>query len=153
VELSMTRAGLHGPRKSKLILPKLTTAGDLVKRDFARELTNQLWVTDITEHPTREGEVCCCVVLDMYSRKVGVNRTLVSPNAPQIGCSRQADRGVRTDPTIPGASNPLSCAFGAAYRNRTDDLRITSIHPHGRQGLYLRLCPQTDPPWPGNLTD
>jgi putative transposase len=27
-------------------------------------------VTDITEHPTREGKVYCCVVLDTFSRKV-----------------------------------------------------------------------------------
>lgn len=25
---------------------------------------------DITEHPTREGKVYCCVVLDAYSRRV-----------------------------------------------------------------------------------
>jgi transposase InsO family protein len=28
-----------------------------------------LWLTDITEHPTREGRVYCCVVLDLYSRR------------------------------------------------------------------------------------
>jgi putative transposase len=27
-------------------------------------------VTDITEHPTREGKVYCCCVLDAYSRRV-----------------------------------------------------------------------------------
>jgi transposase InsO family protein len=27
--------------------------------------------TDITEHPTREGKLYCCVVLDSYSRRVG----------------------------------------------------------------------------------
>ncbi|HEY7829794.1 MAG TPA: DDE-type integrase/transposase/recombinase [Solirubrobacteraceae bacterium] len=27
-------------------------------------------MTDITEHPTREGKVFCCVVLDAFSRKV-----------------------------------------------------------------------------------
>ncbi|CAA9442300.1 MAG: Integrase, partial [uncultured Pseudonocardia sp.] len=31
---------------------------------------NQLWVTDITEHPTREGKVYCAVVLDVHSRRV-----------------------------------------------------------------------------------
>jgi transposase InsO family protein len=44
-------------------------AGDLVNRAFARNGPNQLWVTDITEHPTREGKVYCCVVLDTYSRR------------------------------------------------------------------------------------
>jgi transposase-like protein len=30
---------------------------------------NQLWVTDITEHPTREGKLYCCVVLDTTLRR------------------------------------------------------------------------------------
>lgn len=29
-----------------------------------------MWVTDIAEHPTGEGKVYCCVVLDTYSRRV-----------------------------------------------------------------------------------
>jgi putative transposase len=31
---------------------------------------NRLWVTDITGHPTREGKVYCCVVIDVFSRRV-----------------------------------------------------------------------------------
>ena len=31
---------------------------------------DRLWVTDITEHPTREGKVYCAVVLDVFSRRV-----------------------------------------------------------------------------------
>lgn len=72
VELLMRRAGLQGVtgrRKWKRIKPD-NIATDLVERDFARHGPNQLWVTDITEHPTREGKVYCCVVLDTYSRRV-----------------------------------------------------------------------------------
>jgi putative transposase len=29
-----------------------------------------MWATDITEHPTREGKLYCCVVLDAWSRRV-----------------------------------------------------------------------------------
>jgi putative transposase len=43
---------------------------DLVERNFARFAPNDLWVTDLTEHPTREGEVYCAVVLDTFSRRV-----------------------------------------------------------------------------------
>ena len=39
-------------------------------REFARDRPDQLWVTDITEHRTREGKVYCAVVLDVYSRRV-----------------------------------------------------------------------------------
>ena len=29
-----------------------------------------LWLTDITEHPTKEGKVYCCCVLDAFSRRI-----------------------------------------------------------------------------------
>ena len=35
-----------------------------------RDRPNELWCTDITEHPTREGKVYCCCVLDTYSRRI-----------------------------------------------------------------------------------
>jgi transposase InsO family protein len=46
------------------------TATDRVGRQFTRAEPDQLWVTDITEHPTREGKVYCAVVLDAFSRRV-----------------------------------------------------------------------------------
>jgi transposase InsO family protein len=48
----------------------VATFGDLVQRKFRRDAPNQLWVTDITEHPTREGKIYCCVGLDAHSRTV-----------------------------------------------------------------------------------
>jgi putative transposase len=57
-------------RKQRRSLANTSTAEDLVGRDFTREAPNQLWLTDITEHPTREGKVYCCVVLDAHSRRV-----------------------------------------------------------------------------------
>ena len=72
VELLMRRAGLQGltgRRKWKRIRAD-DIATDLVERDFTRAGPNQLWVTDITEHPTREGKVYCCAILDTYSRRV-----------------------------------------------------------------------------------
>jgi transposase InsO family protein len=51
-------------------VPNVATAEDRVQRQFAREGRDQLWVTDITEHPTREGKVYCAVVLDAFSRRV-----------------------------------------------------------------------------------
>lgn len=72
VELLMGRAGLKGlpGNKSRRPRPEVPTASDLVKRAFARQVRDHLWVTDITEHPTREGKVYCAVVLDTYSRRV-----------------------------------------------------------------------------------
>ncbi len=44
-------AGLPGPAKVKK-LKGVATADDLVHRKFHRLAPNELWVTDITEHPT-----------------------------------------------------------------------------------------------------
>ena len=46
------------------------TEEDLVQRNFIADRPDALWLTDITEHPTREGKVYCCVVLDLFSRRV-----------------------------------------------------------------------------------
>lgn len=62
-------AGLNGKPKFRRV-PSIATAVDLVDRDFARDRADALWVTDITEHPTREGKVYCAVVLDTFSRRV-----------------------------------------------------------------------------------
>jgi putative transposase len=62
--------GLPGPRKGFRSKANIATAADLVERRFHRPAPDQLWVTDITEHPTREGKVYCCVVLDVFSRRV-----------------------------------------------------------------------------------
>ncbi len=72
VELLMRRAGIAGVsgRPKWLYVKPDNVAGDLVDRAFARTSPNQLWVTDITEHPTREGKLYCCVVLDTFSRRV-----------------------------------------------------------------------------------
>jgi transposase InsO family protein len=43
---------------------------DLVRRRFVADAPNRLWLTDITEHPTREGKVYLTAVLDVYSRRV-----------------------------------------------------------------------------------
>jgi putative transposase len=72
VELLMRRAGLVGamgrPKWRRAKPDQIST--DLVNRDFAATGPNRKWLTDITEHHTREGKVYCAVVLDVYSRRV-----------------------------------------------------------------------------------
>jgi transposase InsO family protein len=112
VELLMARAGIRGvtgrPRWRRPTPDLIST--DLVERNFARSGPNQLWVTDITEHPTREGKVYCAVVLDAYSRRVVGWSIDASPTAalvtnalgmaidtrtPPVGAVIHSDRGVQ----------------------------------------------------------
>jgi putative transposase len=50
--------------------PDAQPSSDLVNRDFTVTGPNRLWVTDITEHPTREHTVYCAAVMDAYSRLI-----------------------------------------------------------------------------------
>jgi putative transposase len=97
----MRQLGLKGlprrrlPRGAKL---HTVTSMDLVGRQFRRDRPNELWVTDITEHPTREGKVYCCVVLDTFSRKVvgwsidSTQTTSLVLNALGMATQRRPDR-------------------------------------------------------------
>jgi putative transposase len=113
VELLMNRAGLKGlpGHKSRRPRPETPTAADLVSRDFARPPRDRLWVTDITEHPTREGKIYCAVVLDTFSRRV-------------VGWS------IDSSQTAALVTNALSMAIG----NRQPAAGSTLIHSdHGVQ--------------------
>lgn len=73
VGLLMRRAGLTGLpfyRRRGKRAPRGITVTKLGKRNFTRTGPNQLWVTDITVHRTREGKVFCCVMLDTFTRRV-----------------------------------------------------------------------------------
>lgn len=71
---------------------------DLVRRSFRRDRPNELWLTDITEHPSREGKLYCCVVLDTFSRRVvgwaidSTQTTLLVLNALGMATQRREHR-------------------------------------------------------------
>jgi len=106
VEGLMHRANLQGlsgrPRYRRV--PHVATAEDRVQRQFGRNGRNQLWVTDITEHPTREGKVYCAVVLDAFSRRVvgwsidGHPTAALVTNALGMAIATPRSQGVATTP-------------------------------------------------------
>jgi putative transposase len=66
----MSEHGLYGlprPGGRKPNLIGVDTPVDLVNRRFSATMPNELWCTDITEHPARDGKVYCCAILDCFS--------------------------------------------------------------------------------------
>lgn len=43
---------------------------DHVQRDFTAARPDQVWLTDITEHPTAEGKLYCCAIKDVFSNRI-----------------------------------------------------------------------------------
>ena len=68
----MRSAGLQGiyKRRGARRCPAAPVHDDLVQRRFVADAPNRLWLTDITEHPTREGKVYLAAVLDVYARRI-----------------------------------------------------------------------------------
>jgi hypothetical protein len=119
VAMLVRRAGIHGlsGRRGWRRVPNLATAADLVDRQFARADPNRLWVTDITEHPTREGKVYCAVVLDVFSRRVVGWSIDASPTATLVTSAL----GMAIDQRRPAA--------GAVIHNDPLNLRNTPRGP------------------------
>jgi len=112
--------GLPGSRKLFRSKANKATAADLVERRFDRPAPDQLWVTDITEHPTREGKVYCCVVLDVFSRCVVLD----------VFSRRVVGWSIDSHQATPLVTN----ALGMAITNRTPIPDQTVIHSdHGSQ--------------------
>jgi putative transposase len=91
-------AGVNGRPKWRHAKPD-QIAADLVDRQFSRSGPDQLWVTDITEHPTREGKLYCAVVLDAYSRRVVGWSIDTSPTAALVTGALGMAIDTRTPPT------------------------------------------------------
>jgi putative transposase len=59
------------PKHGKKTKPgSLPAHPDLVKRLFAADAPNRLWLMDITEHRTSEGKLYCCAIKDVYSNRI-----------------------------------------------------------------------------------
>ncbi len=123
---------------------------------------NELWMTDITEHPTREGKVYCCVVLDAFSRLVvgwsidSTQTTVLVLNALGMATQRRdradglvihSDRGVQftswafSQKVRDAGLAPSMGAVGSAYDNAmvesllgADAGRAASTADAGRPG-------------------
>jgi putative transposase len=61
---------VHSRKRGPNRKPGPPVHDDLVLRDFTAEAPNQLWLTDITEHPTAEGKLYLCAVKDACSKRI-----------------------------------------------------------------------------------
>lgn len=84
--------------------PKTKKAGppvhdDLVQREFIAFDQDELWLTDITEHPTNEGKLYACIVKDMFSNRIvgwsiaGHRRDSLAVNALRMAILRRSPDG------------------------------------------------------------
>jgi transposase InsO family protein len=61
---------VFGKKRGKNGKPGPPVHDDRVERDFTTDAPNQLWLSDITEHWTREGKLYLCAIKDEFSNRI-----------------------------------------------------------------------------------
>jgi len=58
------------PKARRGSKPGTPAHDDLVRRSFTATAPNELWLTDLTEHRTREGKLYLCAIKDVFSNRI-----------------------------------------------------------------------------------
>ncbi|MEO5316931.1 IS3 family transposase [Pseudarthrobacter sp. AG30] len=104
---------------------------DLVDRDFTAAAPNELWLTDITEHPTAEGKLYLCAVKDVYSgRIVGYSMDSRMKSSLAVAALENAVRSRRPAGTVVHSDR------GSQFRSRRF---VESLLHHGLTGSMGRV--------------
>jgi putative transposase len=61
---------VHSRKRGRYRVPGPPVHDDLVSREFTADAPNELWFTDITEHPTAEGKLYLCAIKDACSNRI-----------------------------------------------------------------------------------
>ncbi len=89
---------------------------DLVERDFSAVGPNQLWLSDITEHPTCEGKLYLCAIKDVFSNRI-VGYCMDSRMKSRLATTALTNAVARRDQLNPPSSGQgASCKLWAATR-------------------------------------
>jgi transposase InsO family protein len=97
------------PKRSKNAKVGAPAHDDLVRRDFSAPGPNRVWLSDITEHPTREGKLYLCAIKDVWSNRIvgysmsdrmessfavaALDSAVARRGVPVTGCVLHSDRG------------------------------------------------------------
>jgi putative transposase len=102
---------------------------DLVERDFTAQAPNQLWLTDITEHPTAEGKLYLCAVKDACSKRIvgySIDARMTSELAVNALTNALALRG--------GVGTIVHSDRGSQFRSHAYVRALRDAHLRGSMG-------------------
>lgn len=106
---------------------------DLVQRDFSADDVNELWLTDITEHPTDEGKLYLCAVKDVFSGRI-VGYSMDSRMKSRLAVNALDNAVIRRGDT---AGCIVHSDRGSQFRSRKF---VRALHRHHLIGLGRPRC-------------
>ncbi len=130
---------VHSRKRGRARKPGPPVHDDLVERDFTATGPNQLWLTDITEHPTAQGKLYLCAVKDVWSRRIvgySIDSRMTSHLAVDALEMAIARRG---RDQVPGCV--VHADRGSQFRPRP---YVAALHRHGLRGSMGRVASSAD---------
>jgi putative transposase len=119
---------VFGKKKSKASKPGTPAHDDLVKRDFTAAGPDELWLTDITEHWTREGKLYLCAIKDVWSNRI-VGYSIDSRMKARLAVQAIDNAAARRGGDVAGCI--LHSDRGSQFRSRKAQRALTR---HGMVG-------------------
>lgn len=104
---------------------------DLVRRDFTAPAPNQLWLTDLTEHRTREGKLYLCAIKDVWSNRI-VGYSMSDRMESQIAVDALESAVARRGRKVAGCR--LHSDRGSQFRSRKLQQALWHHHMLGSMG-------------------
>jgi putative transposase len=139
----MSEHGLYGlprPGRRKPNLIGVDTPVDLVSRRFTATRPNELWCTDITEHPARDGKVYCCAILDCFSRMIVARTFSTTADTALVNnaVTMAVDNRNRSGPTILHADHGTQGGFNWSSQHLDDGGVEWFVDSKPRIGRFVR---------------
>ena len=107
---------------------------DLVRREFSAPGPNRVWLSDLTEHPTKEGKLYLCAIKDVWSRRIvgySISDRMTSQIAVTALDSAVARRGIAGQ-TVVGCV--LHTDRGSQFRSRKLQQALSAHRMLGSMG-------------------
>jgi len=120
------RKGRRGAGKT----PGPAVHDDHVQRNFTANEPDQVWVTDITEHPTAEGKLYCCAIKDLFSNRI-VGYAIDERMTAQLAVTALRTAVARRQPT---GVVVVHSDRGAQFRARSFRAVLTAAGLQGSMG-------------------
>jgi transposase InsO family protein len=109
---------------------------DQVERDFTAVAPNQLWLTDITEHPTDEGKLYLCAVKDCFAGRI-VGYSIDDRMTSQLAVNALTNAVLLRDPV----GTVVHSDRGGQFRSRK---YVRTLHAAGLTGSMGRVAACAD---------
>jgi transposase InsO family protein len=120
----------HARKRGRGRRPGPPVHDDLVRREFTASGVDELWLTDITEHPTAEGKLYLCAVKD------GCSKRIVGYSIDARMTSQLAVNALRNAVTLRGRTAPtvVHSDRGSQFRSHAYQRELRDSRLRGSMG-------------------